>query len=103
MRVTVNGKRVQLSATGATVKDALDAAGVQLRVGFMRSVGTGDPVPHRVRQPRVLINARKVELTQRLGQGDHIIFVNGQDYLEPIVEETAAVPTTGLPEVEMRV
>ncbi|MEY2473478.1 MAG: peptidoglycan-N-acetylglucosamine deacetylase [Actinomycetota bacterium] len=103
MRVTVNGKRVQLSVARATVKDALDAAGVQLRVGFMRTVGTGDPVPHRVRQPRVLIDSRKVELTHHLGQGDHIIYVNGEDYLEPIVEETKAVPTTGLPDVEMRV
>jgi peptidoglycan/xylan/chitin deacetylase (PgdA/CDA1 family) len=103
MRVSVNGKRVQLSMTGPTVKDALDAAGVQLRVGFMRTVGTGDPVPHRVRQPRILVGVQRAELTRRLGNGDHITYVNGKDYLEPILEETKTVPTTGLPEVETRV
>ena len=103
MRVTINGKRVQLTMAAPTVKDALNVAGEQLRVGFMRTVGTGDPVPHRVRQPRVLIEGRPVPLTRRLGNGDHIEFINGKDYVEPIVEETQALPTTGLPDVENRV
>jgi peptidoglycan/xylan/chitin deacetylase (PgdA/CDA1 family) len=104
LRVTVDGKRLQLNGvTGATVKDALDAAGVQLRVGFMRTVGTGDPVPHQVRQPRILLGDRRVELTERIGAGDHITFINGEDYLEPVVAEIKTVPTSGLPEVENKV
>ena len=101
--VSVNGKRVQLSMPNPTVKDALDASGQQLRVGFMRTVGTGDPVPHRVRQPKILIGDATVAVTRRLGNGDHITFINGTDFVEPVVEKVQPVQTTGLPDVEMRV
>ena len=102
-RVTVNGTRVQLSSSHPTVKDALDAVGIQLHAGFMRTVGTGDRVPHRVRPPQVFIDDRRVDVTHALGNGDHVMFVNGKDYLEPIIEEIKTVPASGLPEVEMHV
>ena len=101
--VTVNGKRLQIAAPRATVQDALDAAGIHLRVGFMRAVATGDPVPHRVRQPKLFVGDVPAALTQRLGSGDHIRVDNGVDFTEPVVEHVEKVPTTGLPDVETKI
>ncbi len=100
IRVTVNGQRIQLDSADATIQDAVDAMGLQLRVGFMRAIATGDPVPHRVRQPRVWLDERPVALTKRVGNGDHIRVENGVDFVEPVVEELQNVPTTGYPDIE---
>jgi peptidoglycan/xylan/chitin deacetylase (PgdA/CDA1 family) len=103
LRVTVNGQRLQLSTLNPTVKDALDTAGMQLRVGFMRAVATGDPVPHRVRQPKLWVGDVPATLTRRLASGDHIRVENGVDFTEPVVEHVEKVPTTGLPDVETKI
>ncbi|HVT76426.1 MAG TPA: polysaccharide deacetylase family protein [Acidimicrobiales bacterium] len=103
MRVTVNGKRIQLAMTNATVHDAIEAAGLQLRVGFMRSVATGDPIPHQVREPRILIDNESVPVTRPLGNGDHITVINGRDFVEPVVEQLQPLKPAGLPDVEMQV
>lgn len=100
LRVTVNGQRIQLDTKDATVQDAVDAVGLQLRVGFMRTVATGAAVPHRVRQPRVWLDDRRVKLSTRIGNGDHIRIVNGVDFTEPVVEEMQRVAATGFPDVE---
>jgi peptidoglycan/xylan/chitin deacetylase (PgdA/CDA1 family) len=99
----VNGQRLQLGTGKATVEDALVAANIQLKVGFMRAVGTGEPVPHRVRQPRVYIGERLVTLSDRIGAGDHITAINGEDFTEPVDEQTENVPVAGLPEVEKNI
>ncbi len=100
LRVTVNGQRIQLDTLDATVQDAVDAVGLQLRVGFMRTVATGDPVPHRVRQPRVWLDDRRVGLRTPIGNGDRIRIVNGVDFTEPVVEEMHTVAASGFPDIE---
>ena len=68
----------------------------------MRAVATGDPVPHRVRQPRVWLDERP-RRARRNASATAITFVssNGVDFVEPVVEETAErCRRPGLPDIE---
>ncbi len=103
MRVSVNGEWMQLPSLDATVGDAVRAAGIRLRVGQMRTVATGEPLPRRLTSPRVLLFDRRVPMARPLSNGDRIRVINGADFVEPVDEQLVPVPTTGFPDIETQI
>jgi peptidoglycan/xylan/chitin deacetylase (PgdA/CDA1 family) len=94
VHVRVNGRSVVVDDAHPTVADAVAAAGLRPRLGLMRSVATGDPLPEGVRPARMWLDGRAASSRVRLsGRGD-LRVVDGVDYVEPTETRTDAVETT---------
>ena len=103
VRLVVNGRPVLVRGDDVRVTDALRAAGVQLRAGWMHAFKDNGPLAAQLDPPKLWRDDRAAAADTRLRSGDQLRAVDGADFVEPVTEFMTAITPSGLPEVEYNV
>lgn len=100
--VTVQGRRLTLSARRHRVADALKEAHVVVHDGVLYSVTTHRVLDAHAAPAVITADGRPVSLPTQLTRGAEIQVVNGMDAVEPVDVRRVPSTPTGLPPVERR-
>jgi len=100
VRVTVDGKAVEVAGSRPTVRSALRAAGRTPHDGALRSAGTAGVLEAHAHPAVITVGGVTVALSRRLRSGDRIAVTDGEDTVEPTETRQVEVPAPPLPAVE---
>lgn len=100
VRVTVDGRPVDVAGTRPTVRAALRAAGRTLRDGALRSASTASVLEAHAHPATVTVDGAGAALSRRLQAGARLVVSDGADTVEPTEVRQVEVPPSPLPSVE---